>query len=775
MKPTLAATFALVIAMTAPLHAAEYFLAPDGGDDLAGTREQPWRTLEKAAREAGPGDVITLLSGSYPGSFSPANSGTADAPIVLRAERPRTVTLVGDGPDTWPVALHDCAHVTVEGLDIIPDPPGRWLRAMNAQHITIRDCLMEGPTDGMPFHVDGCDQVRLLDSTLRESRFNMARFGNSAHVLVEGCSITRAGHSPLQFYPDESVRWVVIRGNVFHCKWGRNFEFFSTRDILFEDNIITNAYHGGSSADPMGKCLFDRGIFRFNRIFRNWGGPVNGSPYRDTLWFRDVRLYNNVFDRNYGFGMMVNSRHPSQVRNIVFANNIFSRNDPYAAGRQLSLTGGPAERVRVLSNCFFGGRAGDSSVIVDHGRGWSVAEAQSSGYIDEHGERFAGNIAADPGYREAEIYHHAPAEDSPLIDAGMPLTRAVGDGEGSTITVEDPHYFFDGFGIEGEVGDLIAVGAPEQTARVVQVDLEDSRLVLDRSLTWSDGDPVSLPWTGEAPDIGAFEHGGGRPGLQIVARPFEAAPGEPVTLRAIAHGDFQPTDFRWQPGDGTEAVGSEVTHAYSEPWDYAVRLRAADTAGREEIAPGYAVVGEPSEGEPLMRSTFDDDDGDWQWRWYHHRPRPSAWEQIDEPDGGGWVRVYAPGDEGGLTMRSYQIEWNVDRYPRVRLRYRVGEGTPIALYLQAFWTPEAGYRRVCVAASPAAEVEPESMVADTVLQDDEQWHEITVDAKLIRERFPQVDYLDAIRFDAAPREDVVEGHWFGLDEVVILPRVPAAE
>ncbi len=770
MKPTLAITLALVIAMTAPVHAAEYFLAPDGGDDLAGTREQPWRTLEKAAREAEPGDTVTLLAGSYPGSFSPANSGAADARIVFRAEQPRTVTLVGDGAETWPVSLNETSHVVVDGLDIIPDPPGRWLEARNSQHITIRDCLMEGPNDGMPFHVDGCDQVKLIGSTLRESRFNMARFSHTSHILVEGCSITRAGHSPLQFYPDESNRWVVIRGNVFHCKWGRNFEFFSTRDILFEDNIITNAYHGGSSADPMGKCLFDRGIFRFNRIFRNWGGPVNGSPYRDTLWFRDVRLYNNVFDRNYAFGMMVNSGHPTQVQNIVYANNIFSRNDPHASGRQLSLRGGPAERVRVLSNCFFSGQALEDSVIVDHDRGWSLAEAQSDAYRSEHGERFVGNIDAEPEYRNADTYNHALAPDSPLIDAGTHLTRAVGEGEGSTITVEDAHYFFDGFGITGEAGDLIAVGSPGQTARVVQVRLDEAELVLDRDVRWSAGDPVGLPWAGEAPDIGAYEHGGdARGSLQIVTQPFEAGPGEPVTLTAVAHGDFQPTEFRWQLGDGNEATGREVTHAYAEPWDYAVRLWATDADGREQVASGYVVIGEPVGDDPLMRSTFDAEDEHWQWRWYHHRPRPSDWEQIEEPDGGGWVRVFAPGDEGGLTMRSYQIEWHVDRYPTVKLRYRVGEGTPIALYLQAFWAPEEGLRQVCVAASPAAEVDPEKVVADTVLHDDEEWHELTVDAGLIRERFPGIDYLDVIRFDAAPRQNVVEGDWFGLDEVVILP------
>ncbi len=769
MKPATVAFCAILLAMTVPAHSAEYFVSPDGGDARTGSREQPWRTLRRASLSAGPGDTITLLPGSYPGVFSPEESGTAEAAIVLRAEQPRTVTLTGDGPEAYAIDIQDREHIVVEGLDIRPDPPGRWLLARNSREITISNCVMEGEPSGMPFLVDGCEQVRLVDSTLRKADFNMARFANSSHVLVEGNSISRARHSPLQFFPDESNRWVVVRGNVFHCKWGRNFEFFSARDVLFEGNIITYAYHGARSADPMGKCLFDRGIFRFNRIFRNWGGPVNGSPYRETLWFRDVRLYNNVFDRNYSFGMMVHSGHETQVDNIVFANNVFSRNDPHGRGRQLSLTGGPAEQVRVLSNCFYGRGAGEDAVIYDHRQAWSVAQAQSDAYREEHGERFAANMSGDPGFVDIESFDHALRDGSPLIDAGMQLTRAVGAGEGTVIVVEDPYFFYDGFGVTGEQGDLIAVGEPDRTARVVEVRLDERQLVLDRTVRWNDGDPVGLPWAGEAPDIGAYEHGGGRASLQIAVEPFEARPGEPVTLIAVARGDFEPTRFRWILGDGTEAEGREVTHSYQQPNDYAVRLRAIDAEGRELVASGYVVVSEPDDGAPLLHSTFDAADSDWDWRWYHRRPQPNEWEQMLEPDGTGWIRIFSPGDEGGLSMRCYQIEWDIERYPTATLRYRVGEGTPVALYLQTFWTPEDGQRQVCVAASPAAEVNPEMIVSDAVLYDDEQWHEITIEASLIRERFPDVEVLHAIRFDAAPRANVVEGHWFGLDEVVIRP------
>ncbi|MGM0488124.1 MAG: hypothetical protein ACQESR_15340 [Planctomycetota bacterium] len=80
--------------------------------------------------------------------------------------------------------------------------------------------------------------------------------------------------------------------------------------------------------------------------------------------------------------------------------------------------------------------------------------------------------------------------------------------------------------------------------------------------------------------------------------------------------------------------------------------------------------------------------------------------------------------------------WDIDRDTTIRIRYRIGSGTPVALYLRAFEVPGDSTRRVCVAASPAARPAEAEVVTDHVLMDDEQWHELEFDARLIRERYP---------------------------------------
>ncbi len=770
-------TILLGIALTCQVgQSADYFLSPDGDDANTGTREAPWQTLEKAAAEVEAGDTVTLLPGRYPGRFEPTASGTAEEPIVFRAEPRREAVLIGEGDDGYPLLLRDVSHMRIEGITIRPDPArSRWMLVENCSHIEIDDCRMEDGAGGMPAYVTGCDQVRVTNSIFqRYQGGNMFRVGESTRVVIEGCSITRAGHSPLQFFPTGSNSQVVVRGNVMHGAWGRHGEHFNTDDILFEGNIISHSVNSGRSADAMAQFMWDNCIFRFNRVFYNFGAPITSSPWGDELYFLNVRLYNNVFDRNPLYGYQTRVRGDAfadRVDNVVFANNVFSGNDPHGAYRQILLFGHDhPDFFRMVHNVLTADEPGRPVINdVRHGEDLflTVAEAQ-----ERFPDQYIGNLDVDPGFARPELYDHSLAPDSPLRDAGAPLARAVGTGDGNLLAVDDVYPFFDGFGIEGEVGDVIAVGSPEQHARVVGKDYDASTLRLDRSVTWQDGDPVSLPWTGAAPDIGAYEHGPeGYPSVQIVAEPFEAQPGDTITFRAEVRGDIEPAEAVWHLGDDTVTEGLEVTHSYAEGYDYPVHAIVTDIEGGRHVAAGYVWIETPRPADaPLVHSTFERDDEDWWWLWQTYRPGPAAWERlIDEDTGQGVLRVHAPEDRGRMPCWTHPPRWDIDRDHTVRIRYRVGEGTPVALYLRAFAIPGESTRRVCVAASPAASPSEDEVVTDHALMDDGEWHELEFDARLIRERYPDLTRIEGLRFHGMPRNDVQEGHWFELDEVWIGP------
>jgi hypothetical protein len=760
------------------------FYVSSGGDNHNdGTLEAPWATVGYASARAIPGDTIVFLPGEYEGVLKPLRSGTADAPIVFRASERRTARLAGESGAAYAIELSNVEHISVEGFHVKPkSSQGGWLLVQGSKHIRINDVLMEDATGGMPFLITHSEHIQVRDSVIqRYIGGNMARVGDSAHILFEGNAISRTGHSPFQFYPERSTRNVVIRGNVFHAAWGRNFEFFGTENILFEHNIVTNAFDGGRSASTNAKFAVERGIFRFNRVFRNWGGALHLYTFREQ-WLSHIRLYNNVFDDNYEYGIAT-SDSPAQMRDVVFVNNVLSRNDVHGGHRQVQFQSmgmpekGPegelVPRVRFLSNALSASDPDFMSTLSFGGRRLDIGTVESDAWrqpsLSNQSVHFSGNVAFSPQFADAKTYNHALAPGSPLIDSGRFLTSTVGAGEGRTVRVEDAMYFYDGFGIEGEQGDLVVIGSPDQLARIVKVDYEANEITLDRIVNWQDGAPVSFPWGGQAPDMGVYEHGaGGRPSVQIVARPFFVRPQDEVRLSATLANIGDPVEIRWQLGDGTIAFGAELTHVYDEPYDYPIRVRVTTKSGEVFRGTGYVVV-EPMRpvDDPLLHSTFDKEDEDWWWYWKCYTPAPVDWShEIDGASGNGVLRISNPGG-GTLPLRVAPAKWDIDQYPWIFLRYRVSPGAPIGLYLDGFSDTEGRGQRKWLAAASGERNTRTGRLTPYELIDDGNWHVLLMDARLIRADFPEVSVLKRLGMEALSVSRQGDAYW--LDEIAILP------
>lgn len=131
-------------------------------------------------------------------------------------------------------------------------------------------------------------------------------------------------------------------------------------------------------------------------------------------------------------------------------------------------------------------------------------------------QTFIGNSAAvrldnnailkqSPGFVNEGLPGLRLTAGSPMIDAGAFVTRTVGGGSGNVLGVEDVGYFYDGFGIPGETGDLIQLEGGSSTARIIGIDYKNRALALDQSITWTPGQYLHLRYSGVRPDIGAFE------------------------------------------------------------------------------------------------------------------------------------------------------------------------------------------------------------------------------------------------------------------------------
>jgi len=95
--------------------------------------------------------------------------------------------------------------------------------------------------------------------------------------------------------------------------------------------------------------------------------------------------------------------------------------------------------------------------------------------------------------------------DSPCIDAGAYPTRITSEaGSGTQFQVEDARYFIDGWGIPHVLGDEIQL-ADGQQARITNIDYEANLISVDKVLTWTLNQGISLAYEGAAPDLGAYE------------------------------------------------------------------------------------------------------------------------------------------------------------------------------------------------------------------------------------------------------------------------------
>ncbi len=88
-----------------------------------------------------------------------------------------------------------------------------------------------------------------------------------------------------------------------------------------------------------------------------------------------------------------------------------------------------------------------------------------------------------------------------MIDAGTFLTTTTSASSGTSLPVADAKYFMDGWGIID--GDIIQLDGQRVTAEITGI--TGNTLTIDTSLTWSNGQGVSLAYEDDAPDLGAYE------------------------------------------------------------------------------------------------------------------------------------------------------------------------------------------------------------------------------------------------------------------------------
>ena len=213
----------LLLAGVTAVSAKDVYVSSDGSDDNAGTREKPFASLQKAlavVRTGEPG-VIWLAEGEYwvadGFALDQKDSGTAQAPLVIRSEVPHAARLTGAKKVSQfePISVEQAASL---------------ISAEARKHVLVADLKAQGFPDltKLPdvFRAAGCEEVIFGDLPLQSARWPNEGFATFTEVVDAGASdpvhwVSREVYRPgsFRFPNDRPKHWNLSRRIYLHGFW----------------------------------------------------------------------------------------------------------------------------------------------------------------------------------------------------------------------------------------------------------------------------------------------------------------------------------------------------------------------------------------------------------------------------------------------------------------------------------------------------------------------------------------------------------------------------
>lgn len=439
------------------------------GGDRAFTR------FDEGQRALAPGDTLFLRSGRY-GHLNVEVSGLPDNPVTIRAYPDEVVTV----SSSQSIGLRIINQHDVVVADINMNGVVGFGRLENSTGVTVDNvdfgvARASGTTGALKFvrsthnrvvnssFDDGSDLLLLQD----DSNFNLLlsnKFGRASHSLISircssqnvirGNEFNNPKQKAVEIFDCEGVSDAPVRLDDTRANLLENNRFLGTRSTS-RDYYYNAIQHGGQ-----------QNIVRRNVFSGNKGGGVNYQSYpEESLFVYGNRLYNNTFSKNSCFAILGQDGHRSRFNDNRVLNNLLYDN------RDCS------------------GRPGQTRI-----------RNRRSVKVFDHGE-----TDKDPGFVDMSAMDLRLSPGSRWIDAGGFATKAVATGSGRELIVDDAGWFYDGFGIAGERGDVVRIAGRPESARVLEIDYDNNKLLLETPLEWTRGDGVHTMYYGKAPDMGAFE------------------------------------------------------------------------------------------------------------------------------------------------------------------------------------------------------------------------------------------------------------------------------
>lgn len=523
---------------------ATYYVAKNGNNTNSGTEGRPWLTIQHAVNQAVAGDTVQIKAGTYNERIVLRNSGNAaQGYITLKNYANEKPIISGQGLGNGVMIRgDDVSYIKIQGFHIKDHTGAGIIFRAASHHIEIRNNEISDQS-----HESGFGHGILFTASRGwppDYNLEMSDIiidGNHIHDISTGVA---EGH---MFNEALTLAYNVTR-------------FRITNNIVERTNFIGIDLIGKSpnwrpvkGTPEHGEIYPHQGIIADN-IVRDSGTLANDTAiYVDGA--RDVVIERNTAHDTSGYGIIANSEDNNFVtRRIIIRRNVLWNNF-----RNLAPSAGnpntQSEQIRAVHNTLFTGAqaSGKSNISLFHGddivvknnisRHNNISGGDNGGFHVQHyigashspqlnynnyypagawkyqykGSFYStfeiyqsktgldlNSINRDPLFVDPVQGNFQLQTDSPCIDAGGFLTFTTSGGSGRIIAIKDSLYFSDGFGLVP--GDLVQIGT-NSPVRIMSVNHQAKTITVEKNITWNSGAHVSYPYSGAAPDLGAYEYG----------------------------------------------------------------------------------------------------------------------------------------------------------------------------------------------------------------------------------------------------------------------------
>jgi parallel beta-helix repeat protein len=319
LKAVTAVAFLFVAATT---NAATWYVSTSGNDSNSGTLSSPFRTINKAAGVAKPGDEVLVRGGVYYGLVSIASKGTSSSRIVFRSYPGEVAVLDGTG--------------TADAKDLVTLYKAEFVDFSNFE---VRNATKIGIT------LYAANNIRLTGNEVHRSMRNgiyagHSAFGSSYDILIDNNRVhdnvlenqyqTLSGGGWANAIVVSRTDRAQITNNRVYNNYGEGIDVLMSNNVLVRGNTVSDSFSVGIYLDNARYTTVDRNLVYSTGDTRFYRGsyPAAGiqmanESYSTPNPLTEVTITNNVVVKTkWGF-YYGNYESGGGLKNVRIANNTF--------------------------------------------------------------------------------------------------------------------------------------------------------------------------------------------------------------------------------------------------------------------------------------------------------------------------------------------------------------------------------------------------------------------------------------------------------------------